>query len=780
MVLRSVQRVRQATRRLWGSACSRLTTTSVLFLLLGTLILLACVGFLAFLWFPPDSNSTWHSIVVSGWLIRTVTITTVVIRAVAGSQTILCTSILASLLLDCFEAPITQSAAISIMRYQVEGPWSLLEAAIHKPRTWRGFGILALLVTILMTSLASQFTSTALLTDIQPAPVPVKYEEAAIAYGVTNTNSLLRGLWAYLQNRPAFPTFSEYWEEDPVYNSVENRQYTGKTLRSFLPIEDEDERGILRRYEGLAPVFDTTVTCKPPPFLDVSITLHVDSYLDNLVLLAGRIDQSDEGNMESGPASVASFNCTIPIDNFDSDVVSKTKIYTWEQFNICNLNSTSGGPESELPAPTSGSWDGDYWVDELPPKQTYLVLHSEAPATPENPDDGWFMYPYNLARDDVSSIENNTEGVHGSHFGISDISYEGAWAKLQTNASTYPLAVSLCYSSMVGHMAKVSAWRSSANVSQPHPIFDQRTGRYDTSAVLEQLGITPRSEEHPPTLHLSVNRASLDSPETATPEMTTLAYLTEFTSYKLPNAGDAYSSGWLTSGMSSGSISDVWMDRLYGAVFRDVMASTASPSSAHHAAGGNAAKALQSLLTLWAAQAYYDLLPYFDLVAPATLTREAPFHQPVQAVWLAVVVALLGLHLLVVGATLALFLASPGLVGGVRSAWAAVACVRGPELDALLEPCPRSDRAVCAYLRDAPQYGGLVGVDAGTGRLRFERLDAADGGKATREDSFATLVGDAETAGKATTARRPPPSRVKTLVRTALSMLFEMTRAGGG
>ncbi|KAI0484904.1 hypothetical protein GGR56DRAFT_680779 [Xylariaceae sp. FL0804] len=848
MIPQPLQRAHQAARRQWSSACSRLTTVSALFLLLGTFVLLACVGFLGFLWFAPESNRVWHSIVVSGWLIRSVTVTSVVIRAVVGSQTILCTSILASMLLEYAEAPIAQSAAISIMRFQAEGPWSLLEAAIHKPRTWRGFGVLALLLMLVTNSLASQFTSTALLSDVQQSWVPVRNEEPSMAYGVANRNGkgLLRGLPDYFENRPAFPTFAELWTEDANYSSTDSRQSTGSTLRAFFPIQDEDERSIIRSYEGLAPVFDTTVVCEAPSFLDVRLAYQQDEVGDSLVLLSGHIDQGTgiDGDAESGISQTVSFNCTVPVDNYDSDFLAKSDDHAFDQINICMLNSTSGGFPSSLPAPKTGSWDGDFWMAQLPTRQTYLVLRSEAAAQPKSPADGWFMYPYNSARTaQPYTIANNTEGVHGTRFAVStsNASRAGAWTRLHTSASAYPLAATLCHSSMVGRVAAVTARRSRANVSEPHPVFDQRTGRYGTAAVLEQLGITPRggssssssssnssAEAGPPTLDLTV----VDDQTTPPAELATLAYLTEFATYKTPDAGIRYSPGLLTSGNSQGSEYDCYVDRLYGAVVRDVLAATASSSSAssprHHAVGGNAAVAVQSLVSLWAAQAYYDLAPYFDLAAPAALTRDVALHRPTRASWLAVVVALLALHLAVVAATVLVFLGTGTDIGidtgtgtgtggrphrrrppAVRSAWAAVACVRGDEVDALLLDASSSssssgapsslvianDRDVRARLRDGPwQYrcGDLAGVDPETGRLRFfdRCLDAGIGAgtgekpKATREDSFATTLVEEEgslrtESGRATARGRTPLAKMEKLVKTGFFMLLEMARAGG-
>jgi len=110
---------------------------------------------------------------------------------------------------------------------------------------------------------------------------------------------------------------------------------------------------------------------------------------------------------------------------------------------------------------------------------------------------------------------------------------------------------------------------------------------------------------------------------------------------------------------------------------------------------GNAAVAVQALLTTALALTYYDLADRFDEPAPAEIKSWIQVDRPVDQGFAIAVVVLLAVHMLAVAAAVAGF----ALAGGdslLGSAWAAVRQVRGPQVDSWLER-----KGVVGRLRDS-------------------------------------------------------------------------------
>src|SRR5512142_3228669 len=79
---------------------ARLSRFSAAVLVLGHLVIIACCSFVAFLWFGNEAGSVWKQIVLSGWVIRSVTLTALILRFVVSMQVVCCVAMLASLLLE--------------------------------------------------------------------------------------------------------------------------------------------------------------------------------------------------------------------------------------------------------------------------------------------------------------------------------------------------------------------------------------------------------------------------------------------------------------------------------------------------------------------------------------------------------------------------------------------------------------------------------------------------------------------------------------------------------
>lgn len=115
---------------------SRLGKFSTAVLVASFVIYLACLVFLTFLWAANTNNTVWRKIVIDGWMTRSVTISSLVLRSTAATQAILATSMLAAVLIQAYAVPLPSAAAVSIMRFDNTGPFSLL----NRMRTDRYYG----------------------------------------------------------------------------------------------------------------------------------------------------------------------------------------------------------------------------------------------------------------------------------------------------------------------------------------------------------------------------------------------------------------------------------------------------------------------------------------------------------------------------------------------------------------------------------------------------------------------------------------------------------------
>lgn len=144
------------------------------------------------------------------------------------------------------------------------------------------------------------------------------------------------------------------------------------------------------------------------------------------------------------------------------------------------------------------------------------------------------------------------------------------------------------------------------------------------------------------------------------------------------------------------------------------------------ATNGNAALAMQALMTTALGLTYYDLTDRFDKGAPAEVRSFVEVDRPMHGAFAVVVVVLLVVHGLAVAAAVTGF----ALAGGenlLGSAWAAVAQVRRPEVDVWLEReevvGKLRDSEIERRMAEAGQGSLLVKVDGvdGTQRLRRRR-----------------------------------------------------------
>jgi len=153
---------------------SRLGWLNLATLLITSAIVIICLALLSFLWFADSSNSSWLRIAYHGWIPRSVTLVSMVLRWAITTQTVICTSEISALLLEQSQVPLWDTAAISASRAMNNGPFSLLLTLFQGLDT-SNFGAKVLTLTLATSTVLLQFTFTALLSDVQKSSIQVSH-----------------------------------------------------------------------------------------------------------------------------------------------------------------------------------------------------------------------------------------------------------------------------------------------------------------------------------------------------------------------------------------------------------------------------------------------------------------------------------------------------------------------------------------------------------------------------------------------------------------------------
>ncbi|KAI1326422.1 hypothetical protein F5Y16DRAFT_228577 [Xylariaceae sp. FL0255] len=142
---------------------------------IGSLGVVLLFGILVFLWFGRGGSSdaanafwVWRQIAIRGWITQAITLSTLTLQADVNLQSAVCTSMLASLYLERRNARKAQVGWLSVMRGLNNGPWKLARVILSSPSLdlilclefW-------LMILMAITTMALQFSSTILLSDIK-------------------------------------------------------------------------------------------------------------------------------------------------------------------------------------------------------------------------------------------------------------------------------------------------------------------------------------------------------------------------------------------------------------------------------------------------------------------------------------------------------------------------------------------------------------------------------------------------------------------------------------
>lgn len=238
----------------------------------GTAICLGVLAFLIFLWAGEGPSGgehaayVWRRIMLSEtWSAQTITICAAVVRTVTASQAVVCTSLVAAILLERRHIPLSKVAQVSVARGINDGPLGLLQDVV-KSRTLKMclFPEVILLITITITGFAIQFTSTMLLSCFETATLvqfPQQLHQNLLLSAEKDHN--LSILNSYSQFGTSYAVFGELETSDSPEPNTYGVSDTGPKLRSFVPFQQE-QRTKLRAYKGPAFSEKTEVMCMRP------------------------------------------------------------------------------------------------------------------------------------------------------------------------------------------------------------------------------------------------------------------------------------------------------------------------------------------------------------------------------------------------------------------------------------------------------------------------------------------------------------------------------------
>ncbi|KAI1422056.1 hypothetical protein F5Y12DRAFT_800186 [Xylaria sp. FL1777] len=290
----------------------------------GSLWILGTFGFITFLWFGHGSNEAadatklWRYIALHSLFPQAITLCALALRIAVSFQAVICTSMVAAIVLEKHGIQRTQVAWLSLCGLLV---WSNSIAVLL-----RRIEIWFLLLMVLVTS-ALQFSSTLLLSDITDFTIVGDLN-------LTQFNDILvydkedffvedLGL-LFISKPPVYAVFGEAQASFNTTPTVNGLSDTGLIQRSLLPIPGSNARSSVRKVEATSVVMTSQSSCIRP---HISAVYNVEIYdideSDTFGSIAGTVnyDRTFKGaeikesslcsDMDTGCEDVA-FECPIP------------------------------------------------------------------------------------------------------------------------------------------------------------------------------------------------------------------------------------------------------------------------------------------------------------------------------------------------------------------------------------------------------------------------------------------------------------------------------------
>lgn len=617
-------------------------------LMSATALILGAVGFLWFLWKADPSNKTWHRIAVRNWITRAVALSSVVLRTSISLQASTATSMLAGLALENTQILILHLASVSAMRNANAGPymlaWLMLKAFVNDPSRWHRALLPVLVVSLVITSVLTQFTSTTLLSDLKPGTIPGHNSTSTTGtnfrYNVNGSIPMISRGTVWTKKPPFFPAFAEYHED--LSGPQTDNSDTGLTLRAFLPLSGQDTRSTLRNFSGLATVLDSRVQCIRP-----QLTMEKAHFTPGAFALTGLIS----GNSGQG----SNFSCVLP----QLDVGEDGSVPEEWQISITYLgafaNASLGPVQSEFQTSASSNQYG----------MTFVVVNLTMGATPE-----WIR---------VLGIDSSEFGTFGSP-GASPLYHSNRreWLDLLfTENASLVMSVSTCYASYDTTILAIEA-SSGTNRTEPVATYDVQSQSYDYSSVRLQLGQSSPGHTNPSPDDrgvLSITKRSSwkpgveDYPNASwVQNAVTLNVDGDPVDFELASSAETNLTAYLYDGDNPAGAwpgeARIGTDPSTTALFQQILKEQ-----------GSIAFAIQSILTVFTGMTYYDQLEQFNNIGDINTTAFILVSRPSSVRGITAVTVVLSVHLLLMAIVIQRFV-SQSTLSTIGNAWQTIAQIR--------------------------------------------------------------------------------------------------------
>ncbi|PHH78244.1 hypothetical protein CDD82_3156 [Ophiocordyceps australis] len=201
-----------------------------------------------------------------------------------------------------------QLAALSILRGPNSSPYSLYWPLVAGPKDRNLILYGSLVLVTIITSLASNFTSTLLLSDFVIVSVSSSPKNESVFFGYPHAAtgsldyaSVNMGYWTMRE----MPRFAEMAGSPYTADGIQD---TGFSFRTPLPFVTPAERERLKSFQGSLPIIDTRTVCLRPSLTNATYQINKSSDLLFQVLWAGGNVSTDLASTDMRQTQV---NCTV-------------------------------------------------------------------------------------------------------------------------------------------------------------------------------------------------------------------------------------------------------------------------------------------------------------------------------------------------------------------------------------------------------------------------------------------------------------------------------------
>ncbi|EQB54272.1 hypothetical protein CGLO_05910 [Colletotrichum gloeosporioides Cg-14] len=636
-------------------------------LLISLLALAGAVAFISWLWWAPHEDVRWREWVLTpNRLQLSITLAAVVIRTAIGVLAGLATAMAASAAVERRGVHLHAIAQASVARFSSDGPLSLGLLAL-RGSSLDGM-VRAELALLILTTLASQFTSSLLVSDLEERRVISFPSLESNAYTFVRRPPLKgvapEAVSGYAHNywfqRPRFTeTFAEY-SDDPV--TGEGLDDTGPSVRAFLPLASQEDRESILEFQGMARVIDSRVICLRPRLSNLR-PCQEEGEASSYVSLCGSVELDDTA--AAADVGVAwsdsmNFNFTCPITAYENP-------YNWQ---LCAYQTQN--------------WTSFDWSLHNTTRMATLRLIWDAGRIVRSAG--------SISVNGTAAEINSTVSGPWTHKSLRITNPSSKTGKREHDIS---FQMTMCASFAVYpdsiQYLNVSA-SSASNRTEPLYVWDVVEEAYNTSAVRKQLGAVknPKSMSHDDRQVLTINKESLElTIEEARDGSAWQKYYSDPSLTWFYDRVNNFRRPYMPIALcpncpADPSSDDGTADIIYARLFEDAMDETQSP-----------ARSLQVIYFTLARVVYYDFISSFapNIDAPGADTASLVIFQLTSLPWrfrgyLAVLV--------VIAVFLATFAATAWLFRSTRfsfpeNAWHTVAQIsESPELANVLREAKAS------------------------------------------------------------------------------------------